>query len=133
MGVVANPVPQHGFDGKVLLKQVSETVTASKVTYLKLISDDYTKNAKIHCTWCSLVAASNGAMFQHDLTVKNVIDLIVETWNLDDVVPQDCLVLRFRKIKLSRNSKWVTDAWVTMEPRNKLLGTSKVGQVQTEM
>jgi hypothetical protein len=50
MGVVANPVPECGFDGKVLLKRVSETVTASKATYLKLISDNYTENAEIHHT-----------------------------------------------------------------------------------
>jgi hypothetical protein len=66
MGVVANPVPECGFDGKVLLKRVSETVTASKATYLKLISDDYTENAEIHHKWRTLVASSNGEMFQHD-------------------------------------------------------------------
>jgi hypothetical protein len=47
MGVVANPVPEHKFDGKIYIKRVSEQIQAVQKSHLEQFHDDNVVNAEI--------------------------------------------------------------------------------------
>jgi hypothetical protein len=51
MGVVGAPVEDENCDGKVFMKRVSETQTASRHTYFKRIADDCIENSSIQREW----------------------------------------------------------------------------------
>ncbi len=51
MGIVAKPDAKHGFDGKILLKQVTETKKASKTSYAKQFVNHFAANSEIKSNW----------------------------------------------------------------------------------
>jgi hypothetical protein len=68
MGVVANPVPEHNFDGKIYIKHMSEQIQAVQKSHLEQFHDDNVANAKIKHQWQQYVTAH--------MTIEQMIDAI---------------------------------------------------------
>ena len=103
MGVIACPHPDRDFDGKILMKRVSELKTAQRTTHYKNIVDNFEVNRSIHAGWRSLCRGDES------LDAGEALDKIQMTpaWEIDEQT-REHLVLRYCAYTASGKRKWVT-------------------------
>jgi hypothetical protein len=108
-GVVACPHPEHDFDGKIYLRQASETVQAKKAIYYKNVVDFHEVNDLIHRTWRTLhLQALIPSMMVGELLDSS---LAIYEFGIDEDT-RETLVLRYwtysSSSKTTQKKKWVT-------------------------
>ena len=81
LSIIAKPELKHGFDGKILLKRVSEIIPSAKTSYNQKFSDEYEINHALKAgEWKNLFLDSDIA----DMDIEELIERICEFYNLDD-------------------------------------------------
>lgn len=81
MGVVANPIPERGFDGRIFLERISKEEVVNKKISHQRFSDDRLVNQQIKAgEWRSLVPSHS------EIPTKELATLIGEVYDLDDAV-----------------------------------------------
>jgi hypothetical protein len=107
MGVVANPIPEHNFDGKIYNKRVSEQIQAVNKSQLEQFHDNNVMNAEIKNQWQRCVTA--------DMTIEEMIDAIDREYEFDiTILPK--LVIRYCTNRGGRNT------WKTLSPDETIEG-----------
>ena len=86
MGIVSKPYPEKKFDGKILLKRVSEWVETKRISHSQKISDSYHINGLIKAgEWKS-------TCYVDSITLTNLFDHLYEVYSLDEaIVSRLCL------------------------------------------
>ena len=89
MGVVANPVPERDFDGKIFLRRISKEEKYKKKSHHQNFTDDASLNGQLKDgEWKQLVVDDD------DMRLTNLRESIVENFFLDEETT-DSLVLRY--------------------------------------
>jgi len=102
LGVIADPVDEHNFDGKVYFTRVARTTQYAKSAFNDKILDDLAANTALHNQWRDFVPP------QHN-DAASIIEAIGEAFDLDEDV-ENHLVLRY--LDHTENGK---RAWKTFE------------------
>jgi hypothetical protein len=88
MGIVAKPDAKHGFDGKILLKQVTETKKASKTSYAKQFINHFAANSEIKSNWKDGFSDGN-----KDTTAANIFTYLLIWFDCQLHCQEACLVV----------------------------------------
>ena len=115
MGVVANPVPEHRFDGRILLKQVSDTKRYARKTTNERFSHLVWLNEKIKREWQTV--ARRG--LPQDPTAAQVLVQIDDAYEMEEEV-EGRLILQFKTY--GTGSTPTTKEW----PRDTKLSKMKI-------
>merc|ERR1719291_1268985 len=89
MGVVANPVPEHSFDGKIFLKRIAKKEKYKQKSHHQNFTDDASLNGILKDgEWKHLVVEGN------DVRLMHLRESIAENYSLDKEIT-DNLVIRY--------------------------------------
>jgi len=84
MGIVANPVPEHNFDGKIALTHVSKTRKCKRSQHIQIFSDDNDINDSAKEGWWNIAAG--------DMAAAQILVTLVEHFDLDDGVTENIAI-----------------------------------------
>ena len=85
LSIIAKPDLKHGFDGKILLKRVSEVIPSAKTSFNQKFSDEYEIHHALKVgDWKNLFLDTDIA----HLEVDELIERICEFYNIDEKVQE---------------------------------------------
>ena len=98
LGVVANPIPSKGFDGKIFIDRVSETEAYTQMTHNQNFTDDASANGLIkNGDWEQLVVPG--------MKLDELKDAVAANFLLEDEI-KDRLAIRFYPNGKEKNPKY---------------------------
>ena len=101
MGVVANPIPEHNFTGKIFLERVSRVEKYKRATSNQNFTDDATANGMIKDgDWKELVQ-------EDDIKLHELRDMIADQYGIDDDIKEK-LVIHYKSPN-GKTTKWTED------------------------
>jgi hypothetical protein len=109
MGVVAAPIPEKNFDGKIYFKRVANEVTAQKAVFTEDFADEVYMNQQIRDTWRSCCWAN--------MTSAQMIEAIDNEYQVS-VDRLDKLVHRYCTLTGSSGKR----KWNTLSPNEGIAG-----------
>ena len=100
LGVVACPIPERNFDGRVLLKRVSRKKELKRSAANQRFTDDGQKNAEIR-------EGGWKRCFNREMNIAQLLEIICETYNLTEEVKARLNVKFETYVGEAGNTKWV--------------------------
>jgi hypothetical protein len=82
MGLVAPPIKEENFDGKILLKQVSKSIKTNRVSYNQQFSDNY------HVNYLIQKGEWRDHIMDDDVTLQEIQLLGLKGLNIEEAVSQ---------------------------------------------
>lgn len=105
MGVVANPIPEKEFDGKIFLKRVSKFVKYKQMSHNQNFTHDASANGLLKDgDWLDETAG----LVVNGMTLGDLKEVIAEVYALEDDI-RDRLVLRYKVGSEKKKNKYIVD------------------------
>jgi len=128
MGVVAQPVPEHNFNGKIMLQRISQKKELKRGGFSTVFSDDFFENHRINNSWKNVAGVDETKTpeeLQHLISGHFVIDMHVERKANDgtmiDVPLSQRLVFRYQ----AWNNSGTKLEWKTV-PASKMISECQI-------